>query len=55
MMIDEMEDFFYQTLMTMADTYQRATRHDDLAIEIKDFARNIYKKSRAKQLKENKL
>ena len=31
MMVDEMEDFFYQTLMTMADTYQRATRHDDLA------------------------
>ena len=55
MMIDEMEDFFYQTLMTMADTYQRATRHDDLAIEIKNFAKNIYQKSRAKQLKENKL
>ena len=28
MMIDEMEDFFYQTLMGMADTYQRATRHE---------------------------
>jgi gliding motility-associated protein GldC len=55
MMVDEMEDFFYQTLMTMADTYQRATRHDDLAIEIKNFARSIYQKSRAKQLKDNKL
>jgi gliding motility-associated protein GldC len=55
MMVDEMEDFFYQTLMTMADTYQRATRHDDLAAEMKNFARNIYQKSRAKQLKENKL
>jgi gliding motility-associated protein GldC len=55
MMVDEMEDFFYQTLMTMADTYQKATRHDDLAGEIKNFARTIYQKSRAKQLNENKL
>ncbi len=55
MMVDEMEDFFYQTLMTMADTYQRATRHDDLAVDMKNFARNFYQKSRAKQLKENKL
>lgn len=55
MMIDEMEDFFYQTLMTMADTYQRATRHDDLAMEIKAFAKSLYQKSRAKELKENKL
>jgi gliding motility-associated protein GldC len=55
MMVDEMEDFFFQTLMTMADTYQRATRHNDLAIEIKDFARNIHKRSREKQLNENKL
>lgn len=55
MMVDEMEDFFYQTLMTMADTYQRATRHDDLAAEIKKFAKDFYQKSRAKQLKENKI
>ena len=55
MMIDEMEDFFYQTLMTMADTYQKATRHDDLAVEIKNFARSLYQKSRARQLNENKL
>ena len=55
MMVDEMEDFFYQTLMTMADTYQRATRHDDLAVEMKNFAKTFYQKSRAKQLKENKL
>jgi gliding motility-associated protein GldC len=55
MMVDEMEDFFYQTLMTMADTYQRATRHDDMAAEIKNFARAFHQKSRAKELKENKL
>ena len=55
MMVDEMEDFFYQTLMTMADTYQRATRHNDLAVEIKTFAKSIYQKSRAREVKENKL
>lgn len=55
MMVDEMEDFFYQTLMTMADTYQRATRHSDLSLEMKNFAKEFYKKSRSKQLKDNKL
>ena len=55
MMIDEMEDFFYQTLMTMADTYKRATRHDDLAVEMKSFAKSFFQKSRAKQLNVNKL
>jgi gliding motility-associated protein GldC len=55
MMVDEMEDFFYQTLMTMADTYKRATRHDDLADEMKHFAKSFYQKSRANQLKKNKL
>jgi gliding motility-associated protein GldC len=54
MMIDEMEDFFYQTLMGMADTYQRATRHEDIAQELKQFAKTFYQKSRAKQLKETK-
>lgn len=41
--------------MTMADTYQRATRHNDLAADLKNFARDFYQKSRAKQMKENKL
>src|SRR5450432_1401311 len=47
MMVDEMEDFFYQTFITMADTYQRATRYQDLASEIKRFAKEIHQKSRA--------
>ncbi|HVY75523.1 MAG TPA: gliding motility protein GldC [Puia sp.] len=55
MMIDEMEDFFYQTLVTMADTYERATRYNDLADQIRQFARDLFQQSRAKQLKENKL
>ena len=55
MMIDEMEDFFYQTLMGMADTYQRATRHEDIALELKQFAKTLYQKSKSKQINENKI
>ena len=54
MMIDEMADFYYQTMMTMADTYGRATKHEELVTEMKSFAQGFYKKFREKQLKENK-
>lgn len=54
MMVDEMADFFYQTMMTMADTYGRATNHNDLVEEMKSFAHSFYHKFRDKQLKENK-
>lgn len=53
MMVDEMADFFYQTLMTMADTYHRATRNEELVKDMKDFAKDFYKKFREQQLKEN--
>ena len=52
MMVDEMADFFYQTLMTMADTYNRATHQQELTDELKEFAKNFYKKFRDLQLKE---
>lgn len=55
MMVDEMDDFFYQTFITLADTYQRATQHTELAEDIRTFAKDLYKKARAVQLKENKL
>ncbi len=54
MMVDEMADFFYQTLMTMADTYGRATQYHEQVEEMKKFAMEFYEKFRAKQLKENK-
>jgi gliding motility-associated protein GldC len=54
MMVDEMADFFYQTLMTMADTYGRATQYKDDAEEMKTFAKSFYEKFRQRQLKENK-
>jgi gliding motility-associated protein GldC len=54
MMVDEMTDFFYQTIMTMADTFGRATNHHEMAGDMKNFAQDFYRKSREKQLKENK-
>src|SRR5437762_1718741 len=54
MMVDEMADFFYQTMMTMADTYGRATKYHDQVEEMKQFSKEFYEKFRARQLKENK-
>ncbi len=45
MMVDEMNDFFYQTFYGMADTYLRATKNPELAQEIKDFAKTFLKKA----------
>ncbi|HVZ55636.1 MAG TPA: gliding motility protein GldC [Chitinophagaceae bacterium] len=53
MMVDEMTDFFYQTLMTMADTFERATRYAELVGEMKTFAQDFYRKSRERQAAEN--
>lgn len=46
MMVDEMGDFYYQTMMTMADSYRRATGQTELADALKLFADDFYKKSR---------
>ena len=54
MMVDEMADFFYQTYMTMADTYERATRQKELVDEMKSFAKSFLEKFREQQMKENK-
>jgi gliding motility-associated protein GldC len=55
MMVDEMSDFFYQTFMTLSETYQRATQHTELVNDMKKFAKDFYDKSRELQLKDNKL
>src|SRR5271169_1282167 len=54
MMVDEMADFFYQTLMTMADTFNRATHNAELVGNMKTFAKAFYKKFQDQQLKESK-
>ena len=55
MMVDEMADFFYQTFMTMAETYHRATQDPVLVGDMKNFAKDFYSKFREQQLKANKL
>lgn len=55
MMVDEMADFFYQTMVTMADTYDRATHDQEAVADMKNFAKSFYQKFREKQMKENKL
>src|SRR5574339_415467 len=54
MMVDEMADFFYQTFMTMADTYNRATHNEEMVTDIKNFARTFYNKFREQQLIDQK-
>ena len=44
MRMDEMADFFYQTLNAMADTFERATRKTDLKNDLKQFAKSFYEK-----------
>lgn len=54
MMVDEMADFYYQTFMTMADTFERATKQNELVDDMKEFAKQFYKKFQEQQMKENK-
>jgi len=54
MMVDEMADFYYQVMMTMADTYERATHQQELVADLKEFAKQFHKKFTDLQLKENK-
>ena len=52
MMVDEMADFYYQNLMTMADTFERATHQQELVNDMKNFAKAFYKKFKEIQQKE---
>ena len=54
MMVDEMADFFYQSMMSMADTYSRATRHTELVDDMKNFAQEFYKKFQESQRESSK-
>ncbi len=54
MMVDEMADFYYQMLMSMADTFERATQQQEMSDDMKKFAKEFFDKFRAIQLKEQK-
>ncbi len=51
MMVDEMADFYYQTFITMADSFSRATGQQKLSEELKDFAKEFNRKFRETQVK----
>ncbi len=53
MMVDEMADFYYQLLMTMADTFNRATNQPELSAEMKEFAKDFMQKFKKEQLNQN--
>ncbi len=53
MMVDEMADFYYQLLMTMADTFNRATNQPELSAEMKEFAKGFMAKFKKNQLQQN--
>ncbi len=52
MMVDEMADFYYQTLMTMADSFERATHFPEMTKDMKKFAVEFIEKFRAEQMKQ---
>ena len=41
MMVEEMQLFFYETLASMADTYERATNDKVLSADMRNFARSF--------------
>lgn len=45
MTVDDMNDFFFQTLLTLGDTYKNATNNLELMAEIKTFAREFAEKA----------
>jgi gliding motility-associated protein GldC len=44
MMVDEMKKFYIQNIMTLTDTYQKATADDATATLVKDFFAEVGKK-----------
>lgn len=54
MMVDEMADFFYQMMMSMADTFKKATQQEEISNNMKKFATDFSNQFKAVQLKEQK-
>ncbi len=44
MMVDEMKHFFYQSIITMSDTYERATNDKTVATEMREFGKMLGEK-----------
>jgi len=54
MMVDEMVDFYYQSMMGMADTLERSTGQKELVHDFRHFAKDFFQKFQAGQKEENK-
>lgn len=52
MMVDEMADFYFQTMMGMADSFGRSTGQAELVNDMKNFAQAFYQKFQKLQEKE---
>ncbi len=46
MMVDEMKHFYYQSIITMGDAYERATNDKEMANEIRDLGKKMGEKIR---------
>ena len=54
MMVDEMADFYFQMLVSMAGTFERATQQNEMCEDLKAFAQGFIEKFRKNQLNEQK-
>ena len=54
MMVDEMVDFYYQTFVGMADSFERSTHLHPLVADIKTFAKAFQAKFKELELNKNK-
>lgn len=50
MMVDEMKMFFYQTLVTMADNFQRATGEEAITEDLRDYCAHFAEKMKLDQM-----
>ena len=44
MLVDDMKLLYHQSMLTMADTFQKATGEDQMANEMREFAQNFGEK-----------
>jgi gliding motility-associated protein GldC len=51
MKLDEMKHFFFQSIITMSDTYERATDDKEIAEEMREFGKMIGEKMLSKTKK----
>jgi gliding motility-associated protein GldC len=49
MMVDEMIDFYYQSMMGMADSLARSTGQQELVTDLKKFAADFFRKFQESQ------